>query len=51
MDPFDPQTMRVRAWLNAAGDGGTYVAENIETGEIEGRFELPGSKTGSAPLN
>lgn len=51
LDPLDPDTIRVKAWIAAAGAGGTFVAENIETGEIEGKFELPGSKMGSAPLN
>lgn len=50
-DPFDPDTLRIDAWLAAAKAGGTFVSENIETGEIAIRYTLPGSRQGAAPEN
>ena len=50
-NPFDPDIMRIRAFIAACEAGGEFESKRIDTGEITDRYNLPGSPQGAAPSN
>jgi hypothetical protein len=50
-DPFSPESIRSRQWLEDLQAGATYQVTKIATGEVVNTFATEGSRQGAAPRN
>jgi hypothetical protein len=50
-DPFSPESIRVREWLEDLQAGGTYQVTEMATGKVVNTLRAEGSRQGAAPRN
>jgi hypothetical protein len=50
-DPFSPESIRAREWLEDLQSGGTYEVTNIATGEVVNTFTTEATRQASARRN